>query len=226
MNRSHLRTKTSPLTKTSRPDIDALLQNSYLLVIALCRGVRVDQGSAVWQHCIDEIEQTQEALSAAGVSDAAREHIRYALCALLDETVLKRAPDEGYAAWRATSLQAHFFGTAEAGNRLYERIRAVLDEPAPDRTVLTCFHRVLLLGFQGDYREDTSLIREQLITRLSQHLLPFDRVQPSPVRVGALPSCAGWRSIGGPLIMTIIALTGVWWGLGQYLITLLPGWAQ
>ncbi|WP_350307719.1 type VI secretion system protein TssL, short form, partial [Photorhabdus viridis] len=184
MNPSHL------FTKKSSPDIDALLQNSYLLVTKLRQGVPVDQGSTVWQHCLDEIEQAQGALSAAGVSDAAKGHIRYALCALLDETVLTRAPDEGYAAWRATSLQAHFFGTAEAGNRLYERIRTVLDGPTPDQAVLTCFHRVLLLGFQGDYREDTSLIREQLITRLSQHILPFDSFQPSPGLVRILPSFA------------------------------------
>ncbi|ERT10397.1 type VI secretion system protein TssL, short form [Photorhabdus temperata] len=220
MNRSHL------LTKKSQLDIDALLQNSYLLVTELCQGVPVDQGSMVWQHCIDEIEQTQGALSAAGVSDAAKVHIRYALCALLDETVLKRAPDEGYAAWRVTSLQTHFFDSAAAGDQLFARMNAVLNEPAPDLAVLTCFHRVLLLGFQGDYREDTSLIREQLITRLSQHILPFDSFQPSPVLVRTLPSCAWMRAIGGPLIMTIIVLTGVWWGLGRYLITLLPGWAQ
>ncbi|AKH61996.1 MULTISPECIES: type VI secretion system protein TssL, short form [Photorhabdus] len=220
MNQSHLFTKKSP------PDIDALLQNSYLLVVELCRGVQVKQGDVVWQHCTSEIARTRQALCDAGVNGSAVEHISYAQCALLDETVLTRAPDEGYAAWRSTSLQAHFFGTAEAGNRLYERIRTVLDEPVPDQAVLTCFHRVLLLGFQGRCQEDTALIREQLITRLSQQTVPFGTLQSSPALAGALPSCAWLRSIGGPLIMTIIMLTGVWWGLGRYLATLFPGWGQ
>ncbi|RAW83512.1 type VI secretion system protein TssL, short form [Photorhabdus laumondii] len=224
MNKSPLSTKKSP------PDIDALLQNSYLLVAELCQGTSVEQAEVVWQHCTREIEQTRQALSDADVSESAINHISYAQCALLDETVLERAPEQGYAAWRATSLQEHFFDTAEAGNQLYERMRTVLNEPAPDRAVLTCFHRVLLLGFQGKCQEDTSLIREQLVTRLSQQVVPFGMAQQSPVLTNVPLSHLRLRSIVGQLAVAIsgmvIVLFGVWWGLGHYLATLFPGLAR
>ncbi|MCW7550111.1 type VI secretion system protein TssL, short form [Photorhabdus sp. APURE] len=224
MNKSPLLTEKSP------PDIDALLQNSYLLVVELCQGVSVEQADVVWQHCTREIEQARQALRDADVSESAINHISYAHCALLDETVLERAPEKGYSAWRATSLQEHFFDTAEAGHQLYERMRTVLDEPAPDRAVLTCFHRVLLLGFQGKCQEDTALIREQLVTRLRQQVVPFGTAQQSPALTNVSPDRLRLGAIVGRLAAAIsgmvIVLLGVWWGLGHYLATLFPGLAR
>ncbi|WP_036774502.1 type VI secretion system protein TssL, short form [Photorhabdus australis] len=218
MNSSHLTTQ-----KKRHPDIDALLQNSYLLVTALCQNVPVKQGDTIWQHCTGEIERVRQELHDAGVSESAIEHISYAQCALLDETILKRAKDAGYTAWRAASLQAYFFDTAEAGNQLYERIRTVLQEPAPDKAVLTCFHRVLMLGFEGDGREETPQVREQLITCLNEQVIPFGSVQSS-----SLLNCASrfgdWRyAVARRLVVTVAVLAGVWWGLNQYLATLSPG---
>ncbi|WP_387691802.1 type VI secretion system protein TssL, short form [Photorhabdus sp. RM71S] len=211
-------------TQKPQPDIDGLLQNCYLLVTALCQGVAVEQGDTVWRHCIDEIERVQQGLRDADLSESAIAHISYALCALLDETILKRKrePDEGYTAWRATSLQLHFFDTAEAGNQLYARIRTVLHEPAPDKVVLTCFHRVLLLGFEGDGREETPQVREQLITRLSEQVAPLGAA-PLPL-LGPVPQSGGLRhAMSRRLVVTVLLLAGVWWGLSQYLATLLPG---
>ncbi|WP_391529626.1 type VI secretion system protein TssL, short form [Photorhabdus akhurstii] len=224
MNKSPLLTKKSP------PDIDALLQNSYLLVAELCQNAPVEQAEVVWQHCTREIEQTRQALRDADVSESAINHISYAHCALLDETVLERAPEQGHAAWRATSLQEHFFNTAEAGDQLYERMRTVLHEPAPDRTVLTCFHRVLLLGFQGKCQEDTALIREQLVDRLRQQVVPFGTAQQSPALTNASSSRCWLRSTASQLVVmasvVIIVLFGVRWGIGHYLATLFPGLAR
>lgn len=102
------------------------------------------------------------------------EHITYAQCALLDETVLSRSGmDDGQAIWMKDPLQSHFFNTLQAGELLYERMKQVLQEPAPAQAVLTCFHRVLLLGFRGRYQDPvapgaTSLFRRS--TGWSRHL--------------------------------------------------------
>ncbi|KOY60213.1 type VI secretion protein ImpK [Photorhabdus heterorhabditis] len=218
MNSSHLSTQ-----KKLQPDIDALLQNSYLLVTALCQDVPVEQGDTVWQLCIREIKRVRQELRDAGISESAIEHISYAQCALLDETILKRAKDAGYTAWRAASLQAYFFDTAEAGNQLYERIRTVLHEPAPNKAVLTCFHRVLMLGFEGHGREDTPLVREQLITRLNEQVVPFGTTQSSPLLDCVSPSGDWQYAVARRLVVTVVVLAGVWWGLSQYLATLFPG---
>ncbi|MBL1759284.1 DotU family type IV/VI secretion system protein, partial [Klebsiella pneumoniae] len=101
----------------------------------------------------------------------------YAQCALLDETVLSRdVMDDGQMVWLKNPLQSHFFNTLQAGELLYERMKRFLQEPAPTPAVLTCFHRVLLLGFRGRYQDPESDERQHLIAMFSKRVEPF-RVQ-------------------------------------------------
>ena len=46
-------------------------------------------------------------------------------------------------------------------------MKQVLQEPAPAQAVLTCFHRVLLLGFRGRYQDPVAPERDQLISTLN-----------------------------------------------------------
>ena len=107
------------------------------------------------------------------------EHITYAQCALLDKTVLSRSGmDDGQAIWMKNPLQSHFFNTLQAGELLYERMKQVLQEPAPAQAVLTCFHRVLLLGFRGRYQDPAAPERDQLISTLNGQVAPPFGVLP------------------------------------------------
>lgn len=93
---------------------------------------------------------------------------------LLDETVLSRGGmDDGQAIWMKDPLQSHFFNTLQAGELLYERMKQVLQEPAPAQAVLTCFHRVLLLGFRGRYQDPVAPERDQVISTLNGLVAPF-----------------------------------------------------
>ncbi len=93
-------------------------------------------------------------------------------CALLDETVLSRSGmDDGQAIWMKNPLQSHFFNTLQAGEAAV-RMKQVLQEPAPAQ-VLTCFHRVLLLGFRGRYQDPAAPERDQLISTLNGQVAPF-----------------------------------------------------
>lgn len=66
-----------------------------------------------------------------------------------------------------------FFNTLDAGSQLYEQMRTVLREPAPDSAVLTCFHRVLMLGFLGGYHSVAVPEREQLVSQLTARVPAF-----------------------------------------------------
>uniref|UniRef100_A0A182S968 Type IV / VI secretion system DotU domain-containing protein n=1 Tax=Anopheles maculatus TaxID=74869 RepID=A0A182S968_9DIPT len=113
-------------------------------------------GKALYQNCCKQVEHVREALIRAGYDDDSVDHISYAQCALLDETVMSRRPnngeiDEGQLAWRMAPLQARYFDSLHAGEALWDRLANVLRQPAPVTAVLTCYHRVLSLGFQGLY---------------------------------------------------------------------------
>lgn len=203
-------------------DIDDLLQDTWLLVVQLRQGVPVEHGQTLWQHCTKNIERTEQTLKEAGMHQSAIDHIRYAQCALLDETVLGRPQDDGYSVWHAMPLQAHFFQTLQAGELLYQRMREVLREPAPNMAVLTCFHRVLMLGFRGVYGENDTPERQQLVAELSQRVAPLDVDQSAPLLVNAAASRRyRWlHSRWVHVVAAVVILAGVWWGFHSYLTTL------
>ncbi|EKH2051437.1 type VI secretion system protein TssL, short form, partial [Salmonella enterica] len=122
-----------------------------------------------------------------GYDDASVEHISYAQCALLDETVMSRKSekseegeepkvDEGQVAWRKAPLQARFFGSLRAGEALWDRIAEVLRQPSPNPAVLTCYHRVIALGFQGLYslKAVSQSQRDEVVKALSERVSPPD----------------------------------------------------
>ena len=210
------------MSKKSVIDIDDLLQDTWLLVVQLRQGVPVEHGQTLWQHCTKNIERTEQTLKEAGMHQSAIDHIRYAQCALLDETVLGRPQDDGYSAWHSMPLQAHFFQTLQAGELLYQRMREVLREPAPNMAVLTCFHRVLMLGFRGVYGENDTPERQQLVAELSQRVAPLDVDQSAPLLVNAAASRRyRWlHSRWVHVVAAVVILAGVWWGFQSYLTTL------
>ncbi len=187
-------------------NIDALLRDTFLTVVELRQGTTVElrQGTTVrhgielYRHCQRQVELVRERLKDAGFSRENVEHITYAQCALLDETVLSRSGmDDGQAIWMKNPLQSHFFNTLQAGDffntlqageLLYERMKQVLQEPAPAQAVLTCFHRVLLLGFRGRYQDPAAPERDQLISTLNGQVAPFG-VLPETGRSRHLVCC-------------------------------------
>lgn len=92
-------------------DIDALLQDTWLQVISLRQGMTCSEGEGqvFWQRCVADIERVHQALKDAGHSEQSCQYIRYAQCALLDETVKGRGvQDDVYFVWCHSPLQAHF----------------------------------------------------------------------------------------------------------------------
>lgn len=229
MNQS-LKLPTQPI------DIDALLADTWLQVISLRQGMTCSEGEGriFWQRCVDDIEHVQQALKKANVSEQSCQNIMYTQCALLDETVKGRSiHDDAYFIWCDSPLQAHFFKTLDAGSQLYERVRQVLREPAPDVIVLICFHRALMLGFQGSLGALATVERQQLVDQLSAQVPAFNCAPENPV----LSIAPSRRRIGmwlryWPLRLGLAALLValLWLGLNHWLSgllpTLLPGSAQ
>lgn len=177
------------MKKETDINIDALLRDTFLTVVELRQGTTVRHGMELYRHCQRQVELVRERLKDAGFSRESVEHITYAQCALLDETVLSRSGmDDGQAIWMKDPLQSHFFNTLQAGELLYERMKQVLQEPAPAQAVLTCFHRVLLLGFRGRYQDPVAPERDQLISTLNGLVAPFGVLPETAVLNVPLPA--------------------------------------
>ncbi|BDH45584.1 membrane protein [Salmonella enterica subsp. enterica serovar Choleraesuis] len=214
-------------------DIDALLQNAWLQVISLYHGPRFQEGEGrmLWERCVADLERVQQSLKESGLDDASCQHILTAVCALIDEAVKGRGvEDDACVQWYDIPLQGYFLGTMDAGDTLCDRMRDVLRDPCPEPVVLTCFHRIMMLGFLGGYRAIHDPQRQRLVKALSEHVPPFGTPQTHPVlvesRAGYGPG--GWLTSWPVRIsLGICALVALWWGLNywldQTLITLLLG---
>jgi type VI secretion system protein ImpK len=214
-------------------DIDALLQDTWLQVISLRHGPQFQdgEGRVLWERCIADVERAQRELKACELDDASCQHILTAQCALLDEAVKSRGvDDDACVQWYNIPLLGHFLGTMDAGDTLCDRMRDVLREPAPDNAVLTCFQRVMMLGFLGSFRSLNDPERQKLVNALSEQVTPFSYPQTHPV----LAQSRAGRGMGGCLAswpvrigLSVIVLAALWWGLGhwldQTLRILLPG---
>lgn len=120
------------MKKETDINIDALLRDTFLTVVELRQGTTVRHGMELYRHCQRQVELVRERLKDAGFSRENVEHITYAQCALLDETVLSRSGmDDGQTIWMKDPLQSHFFNTLQAGELLYERMKQVLQELRP-----------------------------------------------------------------------------------------------
>ncbi|WP_449433892.1 type VI secretion system protein TssL, short form [Pseudomonas putida] len=217
-------------TARGTPDIDALLQDTYLLVVELRQCASTQPSPELWDHCVKQVEYVRSALVGAGMAPRSIDYISHAQCALLDETVLGCASPEDHAAWARETLQARFFNSHQAGEFLYEDMRTVLREPVADLHVLTAFQRVLMLGFLGRYRDINDPERQQLIAAFATQVAPFDVTAPLITQAGRGTPRHAWRWLHSPVLHVVAAgllLAGVWWGLDRTLsgavASLLPG---
>lgn len=213
-------------------DIDALLQDTWLQVISLRHGPQFQDGEGrkLWERCIADVERVQRELTASGLDETSCQHILTAQCALLDEAVKGRCvDDDACMQWYDIPLQGHFLGTMDAGDTLCDRMRDVLREPAPEHAVVTCFQRVMMLGFLGSFRSLSDPERQKLINALSEHVVPFSYPQTHPVlaesRAGGL---GGWAASWPVRIgLSVVVVAALWWGLNHWLdrmlLILLPG---
>ena len=202
--------------------IDTIFSDTWLMVCQLRHGSPVSDGAGLYRHVCDMVDQTRERLTEKGYPEKSVENMLYAQCALIDESVMNRpAHDDGYDQWILSPLQARYFNTLEAGDKLWDRVRELLSETAPDPDVLICFHRVLTLGFAGKYHHTTSPQREQIIQQLTARVPAYALSSSLPLVVRpALRFSrrklywAGW--VGG-----ILLLAALWWGFSASLEQLL-----
>lgn len=151
--------------------IDSVFADTWLTVCQLKNGVPIDNGLAFYQRVCEQIDTARQQLQELGYSTTAIEHMLYAQCALLDESVMNRnIQDAGYEQWLKSPLQATYFNTLEAGAKLWDRIANVLHETNAEKAVLICFHRVLALGFTGQYRSSEDQHRTQVLKQLTQRV--------------------------------------------------------
>ena len=201
--------------------IERIFYPGWLMASQLRGGQEVRDGESLYRRACRLVQEAKTALTEAGYSDISRDHMVYALCALLDESVLNRgSTDDGYQIWRRDPLQAHFFGTLNAGEELWLRIRNLLKETAPDVAVLICMYRTLQLGFVGQYRAEDDERREDVVRALGERVPAFTLSQDAPIVARASRLRSGRRLYWLSWVIGAAALAALWFFLSTSLTEL------
>lgn len=206
------------MNRSELSQIERIFYPGWLMASQLRGGQEVRDGASLYRQARRLVEEARTALTDAGYSEAQRDHMVYALCALLDESVLNRGTsDDGYLTWRRDPLQAHFFGTLNAGEELWERIRTLLKETAPDIAVLTCLYRTVQLGFVGQYRAQDDEHREDVVRKLGERVPSFQLAMDAPIVTQASRLRTGRRLYWLSWVAGAVLLAGLWFFLSSSL---------
>ncbi len=140
---------------------------------------------------------------------------RYALCALIDETILNSRwgfKDQ----WADRPLQLEYFGEQLAGERFFDLLGRIRKKGRSKVDLLEVFCMCLILGFQGKYKlgggEELAKLTQAMVDEVLSYrgatsgLAPHWMIPEEPVErpVQTIPRWA-WITVAASVILVIVA---------------------
>jgi type VI secretion system protein ImpK len=103
------------------------------------------------RHALEEIRRFEERARTAGISTEVTRAARYALCASLDESVLS-TPWGAQSEWAQQTLLVALHREAWGGEKFFEMLDRVSQDPAQHIDLMELQYLCLALGFAGKYQ--------------------------------------------------------------------------
>lgn len=176
------------------------------------------------EHLLDEIRQFELRAQQAGISNETILGARYCLCTALDEAAAL-TPWGGNGVWSAHSLLVTFHNETWGGEKFFQLLAKLSQNPSQHLDLLELLYFCLVLGFEGRYRvldngrSQLETLRQRLLRILRgargeypRALSPHWQDVPAQVQIRRLPVPL-W--VFGALV-AVLALA-VYWGLAWLL---------
>ena len=142
--------------------------------------VRHPNPAALRSSLVESIKRFEASARALGLPNEQVVAARYVLCTLLDESA-SSTPWGGSGAWSAQSLLVHFHNEAWGGEKVFQLLTRLAENPSQHRNLLELVYAALSLGFEGRYKvldngkAQLDSIRERLAGRLRELAGPAER---------------------------------------------------
>ncbi len=155
---------------------------STLLAVAsqLRQTTRLDDTDDLFRHLCQDVRTFESRLAADGASPQVQSVARYTICGFLDEAILN-TPWGSESNWGARTLLAEFHNEVYAGEKLFEILDRLKQDPGQYVDLLELIYVCLSLGFQGKYRRMgdglnlLETIRSDLYSVISRQRAPAER---------------------------------------------------
>ncbi len=130
------------------------------------------------QRMIGILTSFEDTVCAAGIDPETARRAKYALCTLVDESVMT-TPWGHQTGWGTESLLVTFFGEVFGGERFYVHLGQALEYPARNLDFLELNYVCLVLGYKGRYgRDPDGPTRLRELTRELYRVIRHERGEP------------------------------------------------
>jgi type VI secretion system protein ImpK len=134
-----------------KPTLKDLVQDFISMALIVRKGRQVTSVSA-FEASVDTFFKALESdARSANYSVEQVKDTQYALCAFLDESVLRSGDNELRRHFELQPLQFRYFGVHLAGEGFFEKIDALRGDVKQNLDVLEVYHLCLALGFEGKF---------------------------------------------------------------------------
>jgi type VI secretion system protein ImpK len=178
------------------------------------------------EHLLDEVRQFELRAQQAGIPNETILGARYCLCTALDEAAAL-TPWGGNGVWSAHSLLVTFHNETWGGEKFFQLLSRLTQNPSQHLDLLELLYYCLLLGFEGRYRvidngrSQLETLRQRLLRILRtargevpRELSPHWRDAPAQLRMRRLPvPLWAYGALAAVLALAIFSLLG--WRLGS-----------
>ena len=167
---------------------------------------------ALRAQLVESVKRFESVARSQGLPNEQVVAARYILCTLLDESA-SSTPWGGSGAWSSQSLLVHFHNEAWGGEKVFQLLPRLIENPVQHRNLLELIYAALSLGFEGRYKvlndgkAQLDSLRQRLAAKLRELAGPAERdLSPQWQGVAAAPARL---SDGVPLWAVAAVLAGV-----------------
>ncbi|KQZ78756.1 MULTISPECIES: type IVB secretion system protein IcmH/DotU [unclassified Pseudomonas] len=172
---------------SEKPTLKDLVQDFISMALIVRKGRQVTSVSA-FEASVDAFFKTLE--REARSADYSVEQVKdtqYALCAFLDESVLRSGDNELRRHFELQPLQFRYFGVHLAGEGFFEKIDSLRGDVKQNLDVLEVYHLCLALGFEGKFSIGQKDQLRYLANTLGQDIARFRKTPKALSPDWALP---------------------------------------
>ncbi|HUI92573.1 MAG TPA: type IVB secretion system protein IcmH/DotU [Chitinivibrionales bacterium] len=132
-------------------DVSTLCTDLFLIIIRMREAEDLGDPAALRKLITYYIGLFEKNCKAIGMAPESILEAKYAMVALMDETVLS-VPGACRDFWLTRPMQLDYFGDNLAGQEFYEKLQKMLLQPENKKDVLEVYFLCLSLGFEGKYK--------------------------------------------------------------------------
>jgi len=136
---------------TEKPGLKDLVQDFISMALIVRKGRQVTSVTAFETSVDTFFSNLEREARSANYSVEQVKDTQYALCAFLDESVLRSGDNELRRHFELQPLQFRYFGVHLAGEGFFEKIDSLRSDVKKNLDVLEVYHLCLALGFEGKF---------------------------------------------------------------------------